>query len=81
MRLLFVFLLFLYILSRIGLLLYIFYYAFQVYLQEPKQCTSEILVTLNTELTKTRENLRVFEGKVKVKFFSNKNIQFEKCFL
>ena len=63
------FLLFLYIASRIGLLLYIFYLAHQIYLQEPKQCTAEILVRLNTELTNTRENLRNFEGKVKVKIF------------
>ena len=64
---LFVFLLFLYILSRIGLLLYVFYLVQQMYLQEPIHCTAEILVRLNTELTKTKENL--FEGKVKVKIF------------
>ena len=63
------FLLFLYILSRIGLLLYVIHLVHQVYLQEPEQCTAEILVRLNTDLTKTSENLRVYKGKVKVKLF------------
>ena len=72
MRPLFVFLLVLYVLSRIGLVLYVCNLAYKVYLQEPKHCNAEMFVSLNTELTKTRENLQVFKGKVKVIFFKCK---------
>ena len=65
-------LLFLYILSHIGLMLYVCNLAYQVYLQEPKHCNAEILVRLNGELTKTRENLMAVEGKIKLNIFKRK---------
>ena len=69
MRLLYVFLLFLYILSRIGILLFICNHFYQEYLQEPKQCSAEIHDRLYNELTKTRETLRILEGKIEIKYF------------